>query len=59
MLYPMLASDPEWAVRRRVATNHSAPAAVVDHLTHDPEPIVRDAAVGELRRRSFPTAHAS
>ncbi len=59
VLYPMLASDPEWAVRRRVATNHSAPAAVVDHLTHDPDPAVRDAAIGEMRRRAFPTAHAS
>ena len=59
MLYPMLASDPESAVRRQVATNHSAPAAVVDHLTHDPEPAVRDAAIGEMRRRAFPTAHAS
>lgn len=59
MLYPMLASDPEQTVRRRVAANHSAPAAVLDHLTHDPEAEVRDAAVTELRRRAFPTAHAS
>jgi hypothetical protein len=58
-LYPMLASDPEWAVRRQVATNHSAPAAVVDHLTHDPDPVVRAAAIGELRRRAVPAAHAS
>jgi hypothetical protein len=59
VLYPMLASDPEWAVRQRVAANHSAPVAVLDHLTHDPEAEVRDAAVTELRRRDFPTAHAS
>jgi len=58
VLYPMLASDPEEAVRLSVATNHCAPAAVVDHLTHDPTPAVRAAAVGELRRRDFPTAHA-
>ena len=59
VLYPMLASDPERAVRERVASNHHAPEAVLDHLTHDPEPRVRDAALGELRRRAFPVAHAS
>lgn len=59
VLYPMLASDPEQAVRLSVATNHAAPGVVVDHLTHDPVPEVRDAAVRELRRRAFPTAHAS
>lgn len=59
VLYPMLASDPEQSVRVSVAANHCAPGAVVDHLTHDPAPAVRDAAVSELRRRAFPTAHAS
>jgi hypothetical protein len=58
VLYPMLASDPEQAVRISVAANHSAPGAVVDHLTHDPTPEVRAAAVRELRRRAFPAAHA-
>ena len=59
VLYPMLASDPERCVRERVAANRAAPGAVVDHLTRDVQPSVREAAVSELRRRSFPTAHAS
>lgn len=59
MLYPMLASDEEQSVRARVAANHAAPHAVLDHLAHDPVPVVRDAAVSELRRRAYPTAHAS
>ena len=58
-LYPMLASDVEQSVRARVAGNHAAPHAVLDRLAHDPEPLVRDAAVNELRRRAYPTAHAS
>jgi len=35
------------------------PGAVLDRLALDPEPSVRAAAVRELRRRAFPTAHAS
>jgi hypothetical protein len=58
-LYPMLASDEEQSVRARVAGNHAAPHAVLDHLAHDRVPLVRDAAVSELRRRAYPTAHAS
>jgi len=59
ILYPMLASDEEQLVRARVARNPSAPHAVLDRLAHDPEPFVREAALEELRRRAYPTAHAS
>jgi hypothetical protein len=58
--YPVLATDVDDGVRQRVAANPSAPVAVLDRLTLDPVSAVREAAVGELvRRRAFPTAHAS
>jgi len=58
-LYAVLASDLEMAVRARVARNHATPGAVLDRLSRDPEPEVRNAAAGEFQRRWFPVAHAS
>jgi hypothetical protein len=55
-VYALLGSDLHAAVRARVAANHATPGAVIDRLTRDEEPAVRDAAMGELVRR-HPVRH--
>ena len=56
-LYPVLASDLHHTVRTRVASNPSAPGAVLERLCRDPHAAVRHAAEEELMRRGLRLMH--